>query len=216
MSVQKYSLALALSSLLLLSACSSSNTASSSSSSPEASASVSASAGTETSQSEAASALKVEDAWIKANTQTMTGAFARITNTSDSPITIQGGSSPSASMIELHTTILDSATGQSSMKEVEGGFTLEPGASLDLVPGGDHIMLMGMSCSLLAGSSSTISLQTSAGELSFEAQVRDYAAAQEEYAPGDHSGHQTMAETSSAATESAPAESAQATLPQCA
>ncbi|MDY3049200.1 MAG: copper chaperone PCu(A)C [Rothia sp. (in: high G+C Gram-positive bacteria)] len=216
MSVQKYSLALALSSLLLLSACSSSNTASSSSSSPDASASVSVSAGTETSQSEAASALKVEDAWIKANTQTMTGAFARITNTSDSPITIQGGSSPSASMIELHTTILDPATGQSSMKEVEGGFTLEPGASLDLVPGGDHIMLMGMSCSLLAGSSSTISLQTSAGELSFEAQVRDYAAAQEEYAPGDHSGHQTMAETSSAATESAPAESAQATLPQCA
>lgn len=213
MSVQKYSLALALSSLLLLSACSSSNTASSSSSSPETSASVSASAsaGTETSQSEAASALKVEDAWIKANTQTMTGAFARITNTSDSPITIQGGSSPSASMIELHTTILDPATGQSSMKEVEGGFTLEPGASLDLVPGGDHIMLMGMSCSLLAGSSSTISLQTSAGELSFEAQVRDYAAAQEEYAPGDHSGHQTMAETSSAAPESA-----QATLPQCA
>ena len=211
MSVQKYSLALALSSLLLLSACSSSNTASSSFSSPDASASVSVSAGTETSQSEAASALKVEDAWIKANTQTMTGAFARITNTSDSPITIQGGSSPSASMIELHTTILDPATGQSSMKELEGGFTLEPGASLDLVPGGDHIMLMGMSCSLLAGSSSTISLQTSAGELSFEAQVRDYAAAQEEYAPGDHSGHQTMTETSSAAPESA-----QAILPQCA
>ncbi|WP_237200443.1 copper chaperone PCu(A)C [Rothia nasimurium] len=188
----------------------------SASSSATASAPASAPAST-TASATSQVALAVHDAWVKAASSNMTGAFATITNESDQPITIEGASATSAGMVELHTTEIDAATGTSTMKKVEGGFTLEPGATLELAPGGDHIMLMDMKCSLVAGSTAVITLDTSAGELSFEAVVRDYEGAKEEYAPGDHSGHETMGttESSDGHKHSHAAEEA-AVLPQCA
>lgn len=209
---------------LTLAACGGGANQASHTASASASASSSATASTPASATASATnqvALAVHDAWVKAASSNMTGAFATITNESDQPITIEGASATSAGMVELHTTEIDAATGTSTMKKVEGGFTLEPGATLELVPGGDHIMLMDMKCSLVAGSTAVITLDTSAGEFSFDAVVRDYEGAKEEYAPGDHSGHETMGTTEDSDghnhshNHSHAAEEA-AVLPQCA
>lgn len=184
---------------------------SSATSSPSASAAPSATSDT---------GLVAQESWIKANSGAMTGSFARITNTSDKPITITGATSSVAGMVELHTTVMDSSTGTSTMKKVEGGFTIEPGATLELAPGSDHIMLMDMKCALVAGASDTITLQTSAGEYSFDAEVRDYSGAMEEYTPGgEKPGNVTMGESGDHSMHSMNTEGSEnpeATLPQCA
>lgn len=180
--------------------------------------SASASATGEPTTGDHTAALTVSDAWVKANSSTMTAAFATLTNTTDQPVTIEGASTPSAGMVELHTTEIDPTTGTSQMTRVDAGFTLEAGASLELAPGGDHIMLMDMGCSLLAGTSTQLTLLTSAGEITFEAEVRDYAGAQEEYAPGDHMQHGAEVQASEAGHEAHSEHgesSAEATLPQC-
>lgn len=217
MSSQKFLPALTLPAiaLLVLTGCSSADTSASSAASASAGATASASV------REGSASLTVEEAWIKANSGDMTAAFATLTNTGDTPITIEGASNTSASMVELHTTVIDPTSGTSTMKAVEGGFTIEPGATLELAPGGDHIMLMGMSCALAAGTSSIITLQTSAGEVSFEATVRDYAGAQEEYAPGEHTSPPADAAASESTDHSmhsahaSTSESAAVVLPQC-
>lgn len=203
--------------LLALAGCGSSTDTASN---PPSSSSASASASTQT------AALTVEGAWIKAATGNMTGAFATLTNTGDEPITIEGASSDTAGMVQLHTTEIDPNTGTSTMKEVKEGFTIEPGASFELAPGGNHIMLMEMKCSLVAGTSSVITLDTSIGAVEFDAEVRDFSGAKEEYAPGEASApaHETMSEDDSMHGESDHAahdaeqgdESAEAVLPQCA
>ncbi|WP_237204190.1 copper chaperone PCu(A)C [Rothia endophytica] len=192
------------------------------------SSSASASASTQT------AALTVEGAWIKAATGNMTGAFATLTNTGDEPITIGGASNDAAGMVQLHTTEIDPNTGTSTMKEAKDGFTIEPGASFELAPGGNHIMLMEMKCSLVAGTTSVIKLDTSAGAIEFDAEVRDFSGAKEEYAPGEASApaHETMSEDHSMHGEGDHSahggehggehgaehggESAEAVLPQCA
>lgn len=219
MSSQKFlpTLTLPAIALLVLTGCGSTDTSANSASTASSGAAASASASS--SSSEASAPLTVDEAWIKANSGDMTAAFATITNTGDTPITIEGASNSTAGMVELHTTVIDPATGTSTMKAVEGGFTLEPGTTLELAPGGDHIMLMGMNCALAAGTSDIITLQTSAGDVSFEAAVRDYAGAQEEYAPGDAAS--TAADASQSSDHSmhsghaSSSESAAATLPQC-
>lgn len=167
--------------------------------------------------------LAVENAWVKASTSEMTGAFATITNTGKEAITIEGAQSDAAGMVQLHTTRIDPSTGTSTMSEKEGGFTLEPGQTLELAPGSDHIMLMDMSCSLVAGTTAPITLKTSAGDLQIEADVRDYSGAKEEYAPGEATSPaaETMETTgteghSAHAGHSNGESSAEATLPQCA
>lgn len=191
--------------LLGLTACGSNTQAQTSSSS-------SASASSSSSASASQQPLEVKEAWVKANSGDMTGAFATVTNTSDQAITIEGAQNQYSQMLELHTTELDPETGASSMKKVEGGFELAPGQTLELAPGGDHIMFMDMTCSLPAGGNTQITLKTSQGEVSYEAEIRDYSGAQEEYAPGeehashsaeasegDHSGHANHGQESASA-----------------
>lgn len=131
--------------------------------------------------------LTVHDAWGKAADDGMTGVFAEITNNGPKAITITGGSSEAAHMVQLHGTE-GNAKGGMTMKEKEGGFTIEPGASLTLEPGGDHIMLMDLTGPLKPGDEVAIDLELADGStLELTAQIRDFAGAQEDYAPG-HGG----------------------------
>lgn len=227
--MSKYTTSTALSAiaLLTLSACGGTTTAtgeSSTATSTSASASATASTSVDT-----ATGLTVADAWIKASPRNMTGAFAKITNTTDETITIAGATSTASKRVELHTTEIDPITGTSAMKLKDGGFTIDPGQTLELAPGGNHIMLMDMSCALVAGTTAVITIETSAGEIELDAPVRDYSGAKEEYAPGeehspaadstDHSSHDHGTHSHGAdehGTGENSTESAEATLPQCA
>lgn len=231
--MSKYTTITALSAiaLLALSACGTTTATGESSTATSTSASASATAST---SADTATGLTVADAWIKASPSNMTGAFAKITNTTDETITITGATSTASKRVELHTTEIDPTTGTSAMKLKDGGFTIDPGQTLELAPGGDHIMLMDMSCALVAGTTAVITVETSAGEIELDAPVRDYSGAKEEYAPGeehspaadstDHSSHDHSSHGHGTHSHGADehgtgehsTESVEATLPQCA
>ncbi|WP_083980158.1 copper chaperone PCu(A)C [Demequina salsinemoris] len=132
-------------------------------------------------EAETSEPLTITDAWVKAVDDGMTGAFALIENTSDEAVTIVGATTDASSMVQLHETVADES-GSTTMQEVDGGFTIEPGAALTLEPGGDHLMLMGVADPLEAGADVDITLELSDGtELPFTAVVKEFSGAQEEY-----------------------------------
>ena len=128
--------------------------------------------------------ITVENAWAKSAESGMTGVFADLTNPSSSDLTVVSGSTPAAAMVELHEV----AGGV--MQEKESGFLVPAGDTHTLMPGADHIMLMGLSETLLAGDTVTVTLTLDNGEsVEFEAEIRDYQGANEEYV-GDGNQHQ--------------------------
>ncbi|MGL5927338.1 MAG: copper chaperone PCu(A)C [Dermatophilaceae bacterium] len=112
----------------------------------------------------------------------MTAMFGTLRNSSDRPVTVTGGSSPAAGRIELHETV-PRAAGAMQMQEKRGGFVVPPGGSFTLEPGADHVMLMELAGSLENGATTTVSLTTSAGEVTFTVPVRAFSGAEESYEP---------------------------------
>ena len=172
--------------VLLLSACGgSTSTGASGSASASSSASSSTSAGASAAgggqgASASSGTLKIEGAWVKASKGGMTGVFGKITNSGDKPVKITSASSTATDTVQLHTTTKGS-DGGTKMEQVHE-FTIEPGATLELKPGGDHIMLMDMGCSLAAGGATTVTVKTEDGaSLEFKPVARDYQGAKEEY-----------------------------------
>ncbi|MFC0673637.1 copper chaperone PCu(A)C [Brachybacterium hainanense] len=128
--------------------------------------------------------LTVEGAWVKAAESGMTAGFATLTSTSDAPLTLIGARSPAAPEIQLHETAADGSGGM-SMTQKEGGFEIPAGGRLVLEPGGDHLMFMDLALPLLAGDEVELTLELEGGlEVPVTAQIRDFAGAQEDYAPG--------------------------------
>ena len=138
------------------------------------------------SQSAAAGPLELSDGWAKAAPSGMTAVFGTVTNTSDQEVTLKGASAHGiAEDVELHETAMDASSGSTQMKEKDGGFTIAPGESVKLEPGANHIMLMGLTCSLQAGSDLNLQLETDGGAQDVTVPVRDYSGAKESYAPAE-------------------------------
>lgn len=149
--------------------------------------------------------ISVTDPWIKAvdidkNDHGMTGAFGTIKNNTDAEVNIIGAEAEVAGMVELHETIVE-ADGSSMMQEIEGGFKIPAGGTLELKPGDNHIMLMHLQKSLMPGDEVKITIEFADGttaDVTFE--VKEYTGGKETYAPDgsmgnnphggmDHSGH---------------------------
>lgn len=131
--------------------------------------------------------FRASDAWVKAaHAGEMTAAFGELVNDGDTEITVVSATSPAGSMIELHETV-QNESGQSVMREVEGGFTIPARGARDLTPGGDHLMIMGTTAALLAGEEVTITLTFSDDSTAeITAPVKEFAGANETYDGGDH------------------------------
>ena len=112
----------------------------------------------------------------------MSAMFGTVRNTSDQDVTVTGGSSPAAGAVELHETVKNDS-GQMQMQPKQGGFVIPAGGSYVLQPGGDHVMLLQLTGSLDSGTSTTVTLTTSAGDVTFTVPVRAFAGAQESYVP---------------------------------
>jgi len=85
--------------------------------------------------------LRAEDVWVRAMPpgQRMTAAYLRIVAGGE-PVEIDGVSSPIGDA-SLHET--QTVDGRSRMVEIEK-LSLGPGETVELAPGGKHIMLMGL------------------------------------------------------------------------
>lgn len=134
-------------------------------------------------------ALTASDLWVKAADDGMTGMFGTLTNHSAETITVTGATSDAATSVELHESAADGSGGM-SMKEKEGGFPIEPGGTLTLEPGGDHIMLMGLNGPLHPGDDVTVTVTTDTGiSMDLTGTVKEFSGANEEYEMDHHGDH---------------------------
>ncbi len=127
--------------------------------------------------------LSVEDPWIKAvkEEDMMTAVFATLTNTTDQDLQIVDARTPVADAVELHETV-DDGSGATMMQEKEGGFTVPAGEALTLVPGGNHLMPMGLNESIEPGQTVEVVVEFSDGSTqTLTAVAKDYAGANETY-----------------------------------
>jgi len=98
-----------------------------------------------------AGALAIEQAWSRATPggARVGGGYVRITNTGAAPDRLMGGSFPLAGRVELHEMSLDGTVMR--MKPVEGGLEIKPGETVELKPGGHHLMFMDLKTPLKEG-----------------------------------------------------------------
>ncbi|CAN5289502.1 hypothetical protein BH09ACT6_BH09ACT6_13630 [soil metagenome] len=128
-----------------------------------------------------ASSLSIQDAWVKAADSGMSAVFGTLVNAGGTPITVVSATSPSSRTLQLHETIQNSA-GEMVMQAKAGGFVIPAGGSFELAPGGNHIMLMGLTAPVKAGDEATFTLTLSDGSpYVFTAPAKDYTGAGEKY-----------------------------------
>ncbi len=87
-----------------------------------------------------AQSVEVKDAWVRATVtgQKATGAFMKITAKDGAKLV--AASSPAAGVTEVHEMKMDG--GVMKMRAVEGGLDVPAGKTVELKPGGYHVMLM--------------------------------------------------------------------------
>lgn len=97
----------------------------------------------------AAPAVTVTDAWVRATVpgQSGTGGFMKLTAHGQS-LSLQGFSSPVAGTAELHEMAMD---GDVMRMRPVASLPLPQGQTVELKPGGHHLMLMGLTAPLKAG-----------------------------------------------------------------
>ena len=119
--------------------------------------------------------------WAKASDGMMTGVFGVLANEGTTELTLTSASCQGASATELHETVAGS-DGTMQMRPVERGLSVPAGGELELAPGGNHIMLMGLSAPILAGDTVSCSLGLSDGStLEIAVPAKDFAGANENY-----------------------------------
>ena len=132
----------------------------------------------------AGESVAITDPWVKAAPDGMTAAFGTLENPTGEDIVVVSAKTGIASSTELHETVADES-GKMTMRQVEGGFTIPADGTLDLEPGANHLMLMGLTGPALAGEEVTFTLTfADDSTMSFTAPVKDYSGAKEEYS--DH------------------------------
>ncbi|GAB4085859.1 copper chaperone PCu(A)C [Myceligenerans cantabricum] len=130
-----------------------------------------------------AAALTVEDPWTKAVGDGMTAVFGTLTNTSDHDVHVVSVETDAAESAELHEFVDDGGT--PVMQEAEGGFVVPADGSLELEPGGNHLMLIGVTDPLEPGEEVTVVVAAEDGsEVEIAAPVRSFDGADEDYDPG--------------------------------
>ena len=108
-----------------------------------------------------AGSLVIEAPWSRATPggAKVGGGYLRITNTGTAPDRLIGGSFALAGKVEVHEMRLEGDVMR--MKPVEGRLEIRPGATVELKPGGLHVMLTDLKRPLKQG-------ETVAGTLVFE------------------------------------------------
>lgn len=136
-----------------------------------------------------ADGVTMTNQWAGAAETGMTAVFGSIENSGSGEARIVGGSSPVADRVEVHEVVPD-ATGTNIMRPKEGGLTVPAGGTRELIPGGDHLMLMDLTQPLLPGADVELTVEFADGStLPVTAQVRDFAGGHEHYSPdGDAHG----------------------------
>ena len=89
-------------------------------------------------------AIEIGHPWSRATPPTAEsgGGYLAITNTGTTPDRLIAVKSPAADKVEIHEMKMDGNIMR--MREVEKGIEIPPGATVELKPGGFHVMFMGL------------------------------------------------------------------------
>lgn len=124
---------------------------------------------TSTPAATAATGLAVLDVYARAPTDTQAAAYFTVRG-GQSPDRLVGVSTTVARTAELHTTITE---GNTSRMEKVSGFDVPANGTLELKPGANHVMIMGLARPLAVGEVIALDLVfEKAGTLTVEARVQ--------------------------------------------
>lgn len=89
-------------------------------------------------------ALAIQLSWSRATPKSATVAvgYLQIRNTGTVPDRLVGGSVAIARRVEIHEMSVDG--GVMKMREVKNGLEIKPGETVELSPGGSHLMFNGL------------------------------------------------------------------------
>lgn len=106
--------------------------------------------------------LQMTGGWVRAMipNSTATAAYGKVNNHGTAAIEIVAFSSDSFSHVSLHETVIEQGV---SRMESHSSWTLEPGDSLELRPGGMHLMLMKPTREIRVGSKIPLVLTDTSG-----------------------------------------------------
>jgi periplasmic copper chaperone A len=135
-------------------------------------------------------ALSIEVPWTRATPAgaKVGGGYLKITNTGKEPDRLVGGSLPQAGRFEVHE--MSVTDGVMKMRELAKGLEIRPGETVELKPGGFHLMFMDLKEPLKAGMALKGTLVfEKAGKVDVEYQVAPVGATAPGGAAGGHTHH---------------------------
>jgi copper(I)-binding protein len=110
------------------------------------------------------------------------GGYLKITNTGDDDDQLTGGTAAFAAKVEVHEMKMENEV--MKMREIQGGLEIPAGGSVELKPGGFHIMFMKLNTQLKEGESRSVVLEfEKAGKVTVDFNVVDLRKTR------SHSGH---------------------------
>jgi copper(I)-binding protein len=103
--------------------------------------------------------LRIEQAWSRATPggASVGAGYLRLTNTGSTSERLLGGATDIAARIETHDMKVED--GVMKMRALPQGIEIAPGATVDLRPGGLHLMIMGLKQGLKTGETVSARLQ---------------------------------------------------------
>lgn len=122
----------------------------------------------------ATAAVSATDAWCRPspNGAKAGGCYVTLTAATDDKLT--DGSTPRAGSLQVHE--MKTENGMMKMAELTAGLPLPAGQAVALAPGGNHLMLIGLTAPLVDGETVPLTFQfASAPTITVQAQVRQPA-----------------------------------------
>lgn len=133
--------------------------------------------------------MHINDAYARSTNPKTAAVFLQLANHRAVDCTLQGISTDAAERAELHTHV--ETDGVMRMTHLEDGISVPAGQVHDMVRGGDHVMLLGLTNPLSQGDSLTLTFDFGdCGSEEAEAVVdNDRTEADADAAHGTHAGH---------------------------
>jgi periplasmic copper chaperone A len=103
--------------------------------------------------------IQIEQPWARATPKgaTIGAGYMKITNTGTEPDRLVGGSVSFAGRFEVHSMTMEQ--GVMKMREVKDGLEIKPGETVELKPGGYHVMFVDLKEPLKQGEDVTVTLK---------------------------------------------------------
>ena len=110
--------------------------------------------------------VEITNTWVKSGDMSVQGGmsavYGTITNNTDKDVTLIGGKTSVAGVVEVHEMAM--IDGQMQMQAIEGGLVIPAGQSAVLEPGGNHLMLMMLQSDIVAGQTISVTFDLEGAE----------------------------------------------------